>query len=137
MPSASSPILGTGKVLVGPTAVAVVTPEHWVIGVLVNNQWSVAGDPNRASVNAFYAEPFANYNMPGGWYLTTAPIITANWTAPSGQQWTIPVGGGFGRVFKIDEQAFDASIQAFYNVVRPINAGDWQFRFQLSLLFPK
>jgi hypothetical protein len=44
MPSASDPIPGTGKVLLGPTAVLLVTPGHWVIGVLVNNQWSIAGD---------------------------------------------------------------------------------------------
>jgi len=43
IPSATDPILGTGRVLLGPTAVALVTPGHWVIGVLVNNQWSVGG----------------------------------------------------------------------------------------------
>jgi hypothetical protein len=124
MPSASDPILGTGKVLFGPTAVLLVTPGHWVIGVLVNNQWSVAGDPNRGSINAFLAQPFVNYNMAGGWFLTTAPIITANWNAVSGQQWTVPVGGGFGRVFKIDGQAYNASAQAYYNAVRPNNTAD-------------
>ena len=137
MPSASDPTLGTGKVLLGPTAVLLVTPGHWVIGVLVNNQWSVAGDPNRAPVNAFLAQPFVNYNMAGGWFLTTSPIITANWNAVSGQQWTVPVGGGFGRVFKLDGQAYNASVQAYYNVVRPTNAADWNLRISLALLFPK
>ena len=117
MPSASDPTLGTGKVLLGPTAVLLITPGHWVIGVLVNNQWSVAGDPNRAPVNAFLAQPFVNYNMAGGWFLTTSPIITANWNAASGQQWTLPLGGGFGRVFKVDGQAYNASVQAYYNAV--------------------
>ena len=63
VPSATDPILGTGKVLLGPTAVALVTPGHWVIGVLVNNQWSVGGNPLRPPVNAFLAQPFVNYNM--------------------------------------------------------------------------
>jgi opacity protein-like surface antigen len=137
MPSASNPILGTGKVLLGPTAVVLVTPGPWVIGVLVNNQWSVAGDSNRTSVNAFLAQAFVNYNMAGGWFLTYSPIITANWNAPSGQQWTVPVGGGFGRVFKIEGQAYSASISAYYNAVRPDNAGNWQLRAQIALLFPK
>jgi opacity protein-like surface antigen len=137
IPSASDPILGTGKVLFGPTAVALVTPGHWVIGVLVNNQWSVAGDPNRASVNAFLVQPFVNYNMAGGWFLSYSPIITANWNAPSGQQWTVPVGGGFGRVFKIEGQAYNASIQAYYNAIRPTNTADWNLRISLALLFPK
>jgi opacity protein-like surface antigen len=137
IPSASDAILGTGKVLLGPTAVLLVTPGHWVIGVLVNNQWSVAGDANRAPVNAFLAQPFVNYNMAGGWFLSYSPIITANWNAPSGQQWTVPVGGGFGRVFKVDGQAYNASVQAYYNAVRPNNAADWNLRLSLALLFPR
>ena len=98
LPSASGVILGNGKVLLGPTAVALVTPGSWVIGVLANNQWSVAGDTNRASVNTFLAQPFVNYNMPGGWFLSYSPIITANWNALPGLQWTVPVGGIWSRV---------------------------------------
>ena len=137
MPSASDPILGTGKILFGPTAVMLVTPKPWVIGMLVNNQWSVGGDPNRPSVNAFLAQPFVNYNMAGGWFLTFSPIITADWNAPSGQKWTVPIGGGFGRVFKIDDQAFNASIAGYYNAVRPDNVANWNLRVSLALLFPK
>jgi hypothetical protein len=69
--------------------------------------------------------------------LNSSPIITANWNAPSGQKWTVPIGGGFGRVFKIDDQAYNASIQLYYNVVRPDNTADWNLRATLALLFPK
>jgi hypothetical protein len=137
MPSASDPILGTGKVLLGPTAVMLITPKPWVVGVLINNQWSVGGDPNRPAVNAFLAQPFANYNMAGGWFLNTSPIITADWNAPSGQKWTVPLGGGVGRVFKIGDQAYNASIQGYYNIVRPDHAATWNLRTSLALLFPK
>ena len=89
------------------------------------------------SVNAFLAQPFVNYNMAGGWFLTSSPIITANWNAPYGQKWTVPIGGGFGRVFKIDDQAYNASIQVYYNVIRPDNAADLNLRTSLALLFPK
>jgi hypothetical protein len=68
--------------------------------------------------------------------LTSSPIITADWTAAPGQQWTVPVGGGFGRVFKLGDQPIDASIQGFYNVVRPDNGPTWSLRVQMSLLFP-
>ena len=80
-----------------------------MIGVLLNNQWSVGGNPLRPPVNAFLAQPFLNYNMAHGWYLTTSPIITSNWLAASGEQWTVPVGGGFGRVFKVGDQPVNAS----------------------------
>jgi hypothetical protein len=29
-------------------------------------------------------QTFANYNLPDGWYLSSLPIITANWEAPVG-----------------------------------------------------
>ena len=136
IPSATDPILGTGRVLLGPTAVFLTTPGHIVMGVLLNNQWSVGGDPLRPAVNTFLAQPFFNYNLPRGWYLTTSPVITANWLAAPGQQWTVPIGGGFGRIFKIDEQPVSANIAGYYNVIRPTGAPDWQLRAQLSLLFP-
>ena len=136
VPSASDPILGTGKVLFGPTAVLLTTPGHWVIGVLLNNQWSVGGDPLRPAVNTFLAQPFVNYNMAHGWYLTTSPVITANWLAAPGEKWTVPIGGGFGRVFRVGDQPVNAQVQAFYNVERPTGASDWQLRFDVALLFP-
>lgn len=137
VPSATDIILGTGKVLAGPTVVVLITPPHWVIGVLVNNQWSIGGDPARKSVNFLTSQPFINYNMPGGWFLTSSPIITANWLAAPGQQWTVPVGGGFGRVFKIGDQPVSALVQGFYNAIRPSNTGAFTLRAQLSLLFPE
>jgi hypothetical protein len=136
-PSASDTILGTGKVLAGPTVVVLVTPPHWVIGMLANNQWSVGGDPARKSVNMLTTQPFINYNMPEGWFLTASPVITADWNAASGQQWTVPLGGGFGRVFKIADQPVQAQIQGFYNVVRPDNTGAFTLRTQFTLLFPQ
>ncbi len=61
-----------------------------VTGFLINNLWSYAGESGRADVNAMTLQPFFNYNLPKGWYLTTSPIITANWEAPSDERWTIP-----------------------------------------------
>jgi opacity protein-like surface antigen len=136
VPSASDPILGTGKFLFGPTAVFLVTPGHWVIGVLLNNQWSVGGNPLTPAVNSFLAQPFLNYNMAHGWYLTTSPIITSNWLAASGQQWIVPVGGGFGRVFKVGDQPVNAQIAGYYNAIRPTGTSTWQLRASLALLFP-
>jgi len=111
--------------------------RSWVLGVLVNNVWSVAGKSNRDSVNAMTLQPFVNYNFPGGWYLTSSPIITANWETGHGDRWTVPVGGGFGRVFKIGSQPVNMQLAAYYNVARPTGAADWQLRAQVQLLFPK
>jgi hypothetical protein len=87
-------------------------------------------------VRHFLAQYFINYNFNGGWYLTSSPIITGNWVAKPSDQWTVPIGGGFGRVFKVNDQPINISLQAFYNVVRPDNGPWWQIRFQLAFLFP-
>ena len=82
-------------------------------------------------------EPFINYNLPGGWYLITDMIITANWNADSGQRWTVPLGGGIGKLFKIGNQPINSRIEAYYNVEKPDAGPDWQTVFTFQFLFPK
>ena len=136
-PTGTDKTLTAGKYSLGPTFVALTIEGPWVLGVLVNNVWSVAGKNNRDSVNAMTLQPFVNYNFAGGWYLTSSPIVTANWETGHGDRWTVPVGGGFGRVFKIGEQPVNMQLAAYYNVARPTGAADWQLRAQIQLLFPK
>jgi len=78
-----------------------------------------------------------NYNFPGGWHLTTSPIITADWQAGHGDRRTVPIGGGFGRVFRIGRQPVNMQLAAYYNVVKPIGGADWQLRAQVQFLFPE
>jgi len=107
-----------------------------VVGALANNQWSVAGWGHK-DVNAMLIQPFINYNFEHGWYATTAPIITGNWTARASDQWTVPVGGGVVKLSKFGPLPVNMSLQGFYNADRPKGAADWQLRFQIQLLFPK
>jgi hypothetical protein len=137
MPTATDRALGSEKWSAGPSVVVLTTPKPWVIGVLARNIWSFAGDSNRADVNQLLVQPFVNYNMADGWYLTSAPIITANWEASSGNEWTVPLGGGVGKIFKIGSQPMNASVQSYYNVETPQFGPDWSVRLQLQFLFPK
>jgi hypothetical protein len=130
--------MSTNHWSMGPAAVVLTMPGHWVIGALVSNVWSVGsgyGDPG--DVNDFTLQYFINYNLKGGWYVSLAPVISSNWEATSGNQWTVPVGGSVGRVFKIGKQAVNFKVGTFYNVVKPNDATDWNFQFELALLFPK
>src|SRR5262245_46533398 len=101
-PTASDDELGTGKYSAGPDFVVFLSdrPLHITTGFLILNLWSFAGEEDRANVNAMTLQPFLNYNLPKGWYLTTAPLITANWEANDNNRWTLPIGGGIGRIFK-------------------------------------
>jgi hypothetical protein len=109
----------------------------WVIGVLANNIWSYTGDDDQPDVNQFLLNYFINYNLPQGWYISSAPIITANWKADSGNKWTVPFGGGVGKIFRVGKQPMNAQVQAFYNMDKPDNGPDWTLRLQLQFLFPK
>jgi hypothetical protein len=137
LPTASDRLLGTGKWAAGPSFVILTMSGPWVVGVLSNDVWSFAGDDSRPPVHQFLAQYFINYNLPQGWYLTSSPIITANWKAPSGDKWTVPFGGGFGRVFRVGKQPLNLNIGAFGSPVRPDFGADWTVRLQLALLFPK
>jgi len=77
LPTATDGQLGHGKWCAGPAAVALVMHGHWVVGALANNQWSFAGYGSQ-DVNAMLLQPFINYNLPKGWYLTSSPIITSD-----------------------------------------------------------
>ena len=136
-PTATDDVLGSDKFSLGPSVVLLTMPGSWLIGGLVSNVWSVAGDDDASDVNSFLFQYFVNYNYPSGFYWTSAPIITANWEASSGNKWTVPFGGGAGKVFKIGKQPINTSLQAFYNVEKPNSGGDWTLRFQVQLLFPK
>jgi hypothetical protein len=147
-PTASNRLLGMGKWSAGPAAVGLTMQGPWVVGALVNNQWSFAGwGPTR--VNELLLQPFVNYNFGEGWYLVSAPILTSNWVASSGDKWTVPLGAGGGRLFrlkqlpggdtlgKLGDLPVNTQLQAFYNVVRPDDASTWQLRVQIQFLFPK
>jgi hypothetical protein len=139
IPTATDDVLGTGKFSIGPTFVVLTQPGKWTLGALVNNVFSLAGPSGRPDVNSMTLQYFVNYNLQKGYFLTWQPIITANWNAPSGNVWLVPIGGGIARIFKLGAQPVNASVQAYWNVKRPDNipSPTWQLKFQFALLFPK
>jgi len=135
LPTATDWRLGSGKFSLGPTAVALLMEGPWVVGALMNNQWSVAGWRDK-DVNQMLIQPFVNYNLGNGWAVSTSPIITADWEAKSDDHWTVPVGGGVSKLFKLGKLPVNTSLQAYSNVVRPEHAPDWNLRFQVQFLLP-
>ena len=136
LPTATDDALGNDKWSVGPSVVVLTMPGKWVIGSLISNVWSVGGSGDQ-DVNFFTWQYFINYNMDNGWYLTSAPIVTANWEADSNNTWTVPFGGGVGRIFRIGKRPLNAQVSAYYNVEKPASGANWQLRLQLQMLFPK
>lgn len=138
MPTATAPTLGQGKWGAGPSIVLLTQPKHWTIGFLSNNIWSFAGNEQRRKVNQFLTQYFVTYNMDHGWFVTSSPIITANWVAPDHNQWLVPFGAGFGRISRIGSQPVVWQINTYYNAIHPrdLPYPKWQVRLQVALLFP-
>ena len=119
----------------GPAFVALKIDGPWVYGALIAHLWSYYG--NDPEVNQTTIQPILNYNLPDGWYLSATPIITSNWSADSSDQWTIPIGGGIGKILKIGNQNVNTALRAYYNVESPDSGSDWQLQFSMVFLFPK
>jgi len=120
----------------GPTAVALTMQGPWVIGALANNIWS-AGGSGQNRYNILTVQPFINYNFGHGTSIGFSPLITANWEAKSGDQWTVPLGLALSQVLFLGDQPVSLQLGSYYNVVRPDIGPEWQVRFELSFLFPK
>ena len=129
--------LGSEKWSAGAGFLALTMPGNWVVGALIQNIWSFAGPSDEPDVNKFTFQYFVNYNLSNGWYLTSTPVMTADWEKPSDQQWTIPLGGGIGKLARFGKQPVDFKLQGFGNVEKPDGGPEWSLQFAVKFLFPK
>ena len=137
IPTATGNILGSGKLCLGPSVVVLAQPGNWTVGALVSNVWSVAGLNYRPTVNKMSLQYFISYNLKDDWYVTSSPILAADWRAKSGDQWLVPFGGGFGKLVTIGSRPVDFMASGYANVVKPSGGPSWQLNLQVTLLFPK
>jgi hypothetical protein len=138
LPTHTASVLGNDDAGLGPSFVILHLEKGspWVYGALFNNVWSV-GNSSSPAYNNGLIQPFLNYNFQGGLYLTSSPVMTVNWKAAGSQQWTVPMGGGAGKIFHLGKLPVNCQIGGYYNVVRPDFAGNWQIRAQAQLMLPK
>ncbi len=135
VPSASPGTLGAGKWAAGPAVAALIMPGRIVTGVLLTQLWSFAGQANRPNINLSLAQPFFNYNLAHGWALSTAPIITANWTTTQ-NRWAVPLGGGASKTFKLGDQLMQLQMVYYTYVARQVTTPQTNLKISWSLLYP-
>jgi len=138
LPTHTDSALGNENWGLGPTAVVLRLDKGspWVYGMLINNVWSLGTSTSAPAYNNGLIQPFVNYNLPGGTYISSSPILTVDWEA-EGEQWTVPLGAAIGHIFHLGRLPVNAQIGAYANVVKPDDAADWQLRAQVQLMFPK
>ena len=132
LPTATDHELGINKWGGGPTTVGLFRSRHILVGSLVSNEFAGV---NHVHENQMTIYGFAFYNFKHGWYLVSTPIMTADWTAERSHRWTVPVGGGAGKLFKVGHQPLNARAEYFNDVRTTTGGSDWQLQTQLQLLF--
>lgn len=132
LPTATDHSLGINKWGGGPATVGLFRSGHLLVGTLIGNEFAGV---DHVHENQMTVNPFGFYNFKRGWYAVSTPIMTADWTAERNKRWTVPVGGGAGKLFKIGSQPLNARAE-FFNDVRTTTGGtDWQMQTQLQFLF--
>jgi hypothetical protein len=107
-----------------------------VLGGVVSQIWPLADAGGEPETDLFTLQPFINCNFGEGWAASCAPIITANWNGPDGNQWTVPLGAGITRTTVFNRRPMSVGVQYYYNVERPDGAAGQQLRFIIALLYP-
>jgi hypothetical protein len=136
-PTNTNSRLGTDTWSIGPTMVVLTMPGNWVLGFVTQNIWDFAGKSGEPNVSRFTFQPILNYMLGQGWYLTSSPMIAANWEASSGEKWTVPVGGGGGRLMRFGKQPIDFKLASYWYADAPEFGPDWSLQFTVKFLFPK
>ena len=136
LPTATASALGSGKWSAGASAALITQRRHWLAGFIAFNIWSFAGADDRPEVNRFQIDPLFRYHIGRRWMFVSSPTIVADWTAPEGEEWLVPLGGGIGRVWLAGGHGWSIEVQVFYNVVYPDTYPfpDWTMRFQVQFI---
>ena len=136
-PTASDNKFGTQKYSAGPAALAMYEGPKWKFGMLAQQWWSYAGKEDRADVSRLDAQYFWFYQLPNLWQIGAAPSITADWKANSDNRWTVPLGIGVNKTFRIGKLPIRISLEVHKTIVQPDNFGqDWNFRFVVIPIIP-
>jgi hypothetical protein len=135
LPTASEDVLGAEQWAIGPTAVVLKqTDAGWTYGALVNHLVSIAGDDDRADVNATFLQPFLSKGLGKGRTATINVETTYDW---EGEAWNVPLNLQYSKVTKIGGQMVSFAGGARVYLDTPEGGPDWGLRFVVTLLYPK
>lgn len=94
------------------------------------------GFPSAGQRQNVSAQDWLNYELPRGGFLESNATVTADWEGTLADRWTVPIAGGFGKVFTLAGQALSASAQGQYNVKEPPRGPSGGGSLSLQLLLP-
>lgn len=135
LPTATDQLLGSDKWGLGPTAVALKQSGPWTYGTLANHIWSVAGDNDRADVNATFLQPFVTYTTKDALTYALNTESTYDWES---EQWSVPINFTVTKVTQIGNQIVSVGGGIRYWAQSTDEGPEGlSLRLQFTLLFPK
>ena len=137
-PTATSRFTGQGKWQLGPGVVVGYLTKQYFIGVFPQQWWSIGGEHGRPDTNQMNLQPIAAIFFGEGWNVFYSGNILADWTAPSPDIWTVPVGLGLGKVVKFGRLPVKFTLAVQYMPVHPrISGQEWNVQVQITPVIPK
>ena len=137
-PTATSGFTGQGKWQLGPSVVVGYLTKQFFIGVFPQQWWSIGGEQGRPDTNQMNLQPIATLFFGEGWSIGYSGNILADWTAPSEDVWTVPVGLGLGKVVKLGRLPVKIQLAVQYMPVHPrISGQEWNVQVQITPVIPK
>jgi hypothetical protein len=137
-PTATSHFTGQGKWQLGPSVVVGYLTKQYFIGMFPQQWWSIGGEHGRPDTNQMNLQPIATIFFGEGWSFGYSGNILADWTAPSEDVWTVPVGLGLGKVVKFGRLPVKIQLAVQYMPIHPrINGQEWNVQVQITPVIPK
>jgi hypothetical protein len=137
-PTATSHFTGQGKWQLGPSVVVGYLTKEFFVGVFPQQWWSIGGEHGRPDTNQMNLQPIATIFFGEGWSFGYSGNILADWTAPSEDVWTVPIGLGLGKVFKLGRLPIKINLAVQYMPVHPrISGQEWNVQLSVTPVIPK
>jgi hypothetical protein len=133
LPTAQEDILGTGKWLAGPSALALYMGTKWKVGGLVTHYWDFEGDSDREDVNMTNLQYIAFYSLSETDSIGASPNIICNWEASTGNECAVPLGMGYVKTVQMGKVPVRFGAELHYYVVSPDDdvSARWGMRFYM------
>lgn len=135
LPTASEDVLGTEQLSIGPALAAIKQEGPWTYGGEGWHLWSVAGDDDRADVNATFLEPYLVYTTDSAWSFRLDSEAFYDWES---ENWFVPITGSVAKVLRLGGVGLRVGAGLRYWAETPDSAGPegLGFRFDARLLWP-
>jgi hypothetical protein len=132
VPTATREIFGGQQMGIGPAVVLGYATKAFTGGFFPQYHWGSGGWradslPDVSSGSILY---WFSYNLANAWTIGTAPTVTHNHNAPSGNRWNVPIGPQIGKTTMLGQLRVNFRPGAYYSVVHQDAFGQ---RWVLSL----